>query len=222
MVVVGVKLAHVLSTVEPTYASWNIDASCNRGFHQTHFANPSLLAAARGLSPSKLRFGGSGHDYLVYGLTPGSPECALVPPLTTCSYFTPGCLNATHWDTLYGLAEGSKSEFIFGVSIDLPALCNRAGLPYQWNSTNAALLLDYVAAKGQKLFGVELGNEINNQGHPPCNATAGMQADAFVAFANLVAAKMPGTRLIGPDTGGRDPQPWLRARAVSWRSERGR
>lgn len=79
----------VLSVTEPTYASWNIDSSCNRGFHKTNFSNPNLLAAAKGLAPSKLRFGGSGNDALVYGLTPGSPECADVKP-TDCGYITPG------------------------------------------------------------------------------------------------------------------------------------
>ena len=58
-------------------------------------------AAAKGLAPSKLRFGGSGNDALVYGLSPGSPECADVPPQPAggkpgCGYITPGCLNATH------------------------------------------------------------------------------------------------------------------------------
>ena len=37
----------VINTVEATYASWNIDSSCNRGFHHIHFGNPNLLAAAK-------------------------------------------------------------------------------------------------------------------------------------------------------------------------------
>ena len=60
-----------INVLEPTYASWNIDSSCNRGFHHINFTNQNLLAAARGLRPSKLRFGGSGNDNLIYGLTPG-------------------------------------------------------------------------------------------------------------------------------------------------------
>ena len=210
---IRINVSHTLNELEKTYASFNIDASCNRGFHQTHFANPNLRAAARGLSPSKLRFGGSGHDYLVYGLSPGSPECSHLPPLTSCSYFTPGCLNATHWDNLYGLAEHSGSDFIFGVSFDLGVACKKAGSSrtYHWNATNVASLLSYLATKKQRVFGFELGNEINNAGGPPCNLTADMQADALVAFSKLVQATLPGTRLIGPDTGGRDPLPWLRA-----------
>lgn len=52
--------AEPVSTTEPSYASWNIDSSCNRGFHHIHFTNPNLLAAAKGLAPSKLRFVSNG------------------------------------------------------------------------------------------------------------------------------------------------------------------
>ena len=47
-----------VSEIEATYASWNVDSSCNRGFHRIHFGNPNLLLAATGLQPSRLRFGG--------------------------------------------------------------------------------------------------------------------------------------------------------------------
>ena len=94
--VVDVELhGRVLGQTNPTYASWNLDSSCNRGFHHTNFSNPNLLAAARGLRPSTLRFGGSGNDNLVYGLSPGSPECEAVEPTSDCAYVTPGCLNST-------------------------------------------------------------------------------------------------------------------------------
>lgn len=73
------------------------DESLIEGFHRTDFSNPNLLAAAKGLSPSKLRFGGSGNDALVYGLSEGSVECAHIVA-TDCGYTTPGCLNASHWD----------------------------------------------------------------------------------------------------------------------------
>lgn len=110
-----------ISTTLPTYASWNVDSSCNRGFHHIDFANPNLVAAANGLYPSKLRFGGSGNDNLVYGLAPGSPACAGVPvdSCETPGYINPGCLNASHWESLWSLAAGSRSEFVFGVAYGL-------------------------------------------------------------------------------------------------------
>ena len=49
-----------VSRTLPTYASWNIDSSCNRGFHRINFTNTNLREAARALRPSYLRFGGSG------------------------------------------------------------------------------------------------------------------------------------------------------------------
>jgi hypothetical protein len=76
-VIISVLADEVISVTEPTYASWNIDSSCNRGFHKTNFSNRNLLAAAKGLAPSKLRFGGSGNDALVYGLTPGISRTVL-------------------------------------------------------------------------------------------------------------------------------------------------
>lgn len=51
-----------VNTVDEKFASWNIDSSCNRGFHRTNFSNPNLAAAGLGLAPSRLRFGGSGND----------------------------------------------------------------------------------------------------------------------------------------------------------------
>ena len=135
-------LATPVSVMEPTFASWNIDSSCNRGFHRIHFDNPNLLEAARGLAPSRLRFGGSGNDNLVYGFTPGSPECATVSP-TDCGYTTPGCLNASHWDSLYNFANRSGADFIFGVAYGLDRAC-AAGAGYVWNASNAAALLRYV------------------------------------------------------------------------------
>ena len=151
-----------LAVTQPTYASWNIDSSCNRGFHHTHFNNPNLRAAARGLAPSRLRFGGSGNDALVYGLSPGSPECAGIVA-KDCAYVTPGCLNASHWDSLHGFAEASGAEFLFGVSFGLAQACIE-GTSYDWNASdagrgNAAVLLDYLGTHKQQLWGFELGNE---------------------------------------------------------------
>jgi hypothetical protein len=137
----------------------NIDSSCNRGFHHIHFANKNLLAAAKALAPSKLRFGGSGNDALVYGLSPGSPECAGIAPQPAggepgCGYITAGCLNATHWDELYNFGEQAGVEFIFGV-----AFGSNTSEAYVWDPANAASLLKYMAAKGQDVFGFELGAE---------------------------------------------------------------
>ena len=201
-----------VNTVGVTYASSNIDPSCNRGFHSTNFSNPNLIAAAAALAPLRLRFGGSGADNLVFSPAPGAPECAAIPsPPASCDYVTPGCLNASHWERLYHLANASGAEFIFGVSYDLEAAC-AAGAAYDWAAgpaaANAARLLDYLAAHGQRLYGFEVGNEINNVGGAPCLQTPAAQASAMAAFAALAARSAPSARLVGPDSGYRDAQAW--------------
>jgi hypothetical protein len=202
-----------ISTTEPTFASWNIDPSCNRGFRDTAFDNANLLAAAVALRPSRLRFGGSGADALVYGLSDGAPECAAAGVNESAcftGYTTPGCLNASHWDALFSLAQNSDTDFIFGVSINLAEAC-AAGPGYVWNASNAATLLAYLRRSGQAVWGFELGNEANNNGGAPCNLTPAMQAGAFNAFARMVAEALPGAKLIGPDTGYASWQTWLSA-----------
>ena len=210
---VQVTLANLspVNHIEPTFASFNIDPSCNRGFHFTNFANPNLAAAATGLFPAVMRFGGSGADELVYGLDGGS-ECSGIPPPSTtgCSYFNPGCLNATHFEGLHSLATTSGAQFLFGLSFDLITACEQ-GPRYEWNTSAAVRLLDYLSNKGYTLWGFELGNEVNNDGGSPCNLTAPQQAAAFVKFAALLRSRASNSRLVGPDTGGRAPEAWLRA-----------
>ena len=206
---ISVASEEAVSQTQPTYASWNIDSSCNRGFHHINFTNPNLVLAAGALRPSTLRFGGSGNDNLHYVLSPGR-ECP-VPPSTECSYVTPGCLNATHWDNLYDFATASGADVLFGVSFGLEEAC-REGAAYVWNvSSNAAELLSYLVAAGQSVWGFELGNEVNNNGGAPCNLTAAQQAAALRAFAGVARAALPDAALVGPDTGYLGWQAWLEA-----------
>lgn len=52
--------------------------------------------------------------------------------------------------------------------------------------------------------------QVNNNGGVPCNLTASQQADALLVFAKMVKAKLPSSVLIGPDTGYRDAEDWLK------------
>lgn len=85
------------------------------------------------------------------------------------------------------------------------------GPSYVWNSTNAATLLTYLSDHGQRPWAFELGNEVNNNGGVPCNLRARQQAAAFRVWSGMVAAALPGTLLVGPDTGGSAPLAWLQA-----------
>ena len=72
------------------------------GILEYQLQQSNLRAAAAGLKPSRLRFGGSGNDNLFYGLD--ASQCGILPDWKNCTYTNPQCLNSTHWDGLYGLA----------------------------------------------------------------------------------------------------------------------
>lgn len=46
-----------------------------------------------------------------------------------CDYVTPGCLNATQWDDLWGFSQAAQADFIFGVAFGLAEV--RAAEPVQ-------------------------------------------------------------------------------------------
>ena len=58
------RVGEPVGTVNPTYASWNVDGSWNRGFFNVDWKNKNLRAAAASLQPSTLRFGGGGNDFI--------------------------------------------------------------------------------------------------------------------------------------------------------------
>ncbi len=189
--------------------STNLDPSCNRGFHQMNLGNPNLQAALSALSPSRLRFGGSGGDSLLYGLGNASVCAGLppapAPPANGCSFGTPGCLNESTWSRLYALSSLTSTPLTFGISYGGEHSCSAS---YDWAAgsgyTNAQRLLAYMAAHNQSLYGFELGNEVN-LGAPSCHSTPAQQASALAALAALA----PGAVLAGPDTGDINASAWL-------------
>ena len=196
----------VINVVNERYLSWNIDPSCNRGFHQINFTNPNLHAAGLYLSPSRLRFGGSGADFLRYSLTEGAPDCSDIvpapPPLNPgCDYVTPGCLNASHFTDLLNFGTAATADFIFGVAFNYTEVCAVKTSP--WDSSNAERLLTFFSVSNRTVWGCELGNEINNN----CDIPA-QQAAAVNTLASLLSQSNPTTtttstvHLVGPDVGG--------------------
>lgn len=197
-----------INIIHDEYLSFNIDPSCNRGFHYTDFTNKNLRSAALYLAPARLRFGGSGADYLTYSFTSGQPECSNIPfapppQQPGCDYVTPGCLNSTHLTSLLDLADSATVDFIFGVAFNTTASC----LGSSWESSNADRLLTYFASTGRSVWGCELGNEVNNAG---CPNSPRQQASAVNEFRQQVLnSTTPNTRLIGPDTGYNNPMPYI-------------
>uniref|UniRef100_A0A7S3YZQ8 Beta-glucuronidase C-terminal domain-containing protein n=2 Tax=Lotharella globosa TaxID=91324 RepID=A0A7S3YZQ8_9EUKA len=205
---VEVEAAGVVFEVNERYASWNVDSSWDRGFFHIEFSNKNLVAAARALRPSTLRFGGSGNDYLLYNM-PSNPDVCM------SGHDSPrfGCMNATHWDKLYNLAEATETDFLFGVSFDKIS-AGVQGKGYRWNSSNAQDMMQYIVDSNQTIWGFELGNEVNNLGAKGSNITGADQAAAFVELAEVIEKFFPNqdTRpmIVGPDSGYYSPQPWLK------------
>ena len=203
--VVVEKSADLVGMTNSRYASWNIDPSCNRGFHETRFDNPNLVAAATGLAPSRLRFGGSGADFLTYSFTDGTPDCPPVDPTAGCHYVTPGCLNATHATQLLGLGAASGSDFIFGIAYNETDACDGKPWATSGGLDNAQRLLAFLHDTQQSVWGFELANEPNNAGCAPPS----FQEAAFAAFAEVLPTPAPA--LVGPDCGYLNPETYIQS-----------
>ena len=147
---VHVDTAKLLSRTSPRYASWNIDASRNRGFLWRNLSSPNLLQLAAGLPAGYLRFGGSGNDALWYGDGIGQSSCADAPAL----HFN--CLNSTMVDGLLALSEAASSRLVFGLNLDNAGLGRHWDGSSSWNSSNAISMIRYLAARGQP-YAYELG-----------------------------------------------------------------
>lgn len=195
---VAVDLTRAIGKTNPTFASWNIDSSYNRGFFHINFTNPNLRAAAKSLEPATLRFGGGGNDYLHYGVK--------VPCSSRNDSDSWGCLNDTHWDRLYDTFHGAGAEIVFGISFDKAAAC-QGKASYRWNATNAQQMVDYIVRTKQAIFGFELGNEVNNVNSPShnCSISPLQQAAAFRQLFAMLEQAFPDAsvrpKLIGPDSG---------------------
>ena len=190
------------------YASWNIDSSYNRGFFHVNFTNPNLRAAASSLSPSTLRFGGTGNDYLHY-------DCVTIAGKDNDKF---GCLNDTHRGDLLGLISYDEgNEFLFGLSFDMASACIVNDSSYVWNSNETIKLMSKMKDADQSVWGFEVGNEVNNRekgGNVDCNLLPIQQSNAIIELAKVLTEQYP-TKItrpkqIGPDTGYNDAPNWLR------------
>jgi hypothetical protein len=202
--VIEISKAPFVSITNANYASWTIDSSYNRGFVHNDFTNANLLAGARSLAPSTVRFGGGGNDCLHY--EPFAP-CGD----SSTDNDTNVCLNTSHWDSLHKLASHSGSDFIFGLSYDRIEACTEKG-NYTWKVEPAIAMIKYIQSQNQSVWGFELGNEINNH-RISCDLQPAKQAAAFVLLKNALQELYPDQvtrpKLLGPDIGYLDPELYL-------------
>ena len=119
----SLRVGERLGEVNPTYASWNVDGSWNRGFFHIDWTNANLRAAAASLQPSSLRFGGGGNDFIQYDAPPGT--CSAENNQDRGPPLPPGynCLNASHFAEFHEFAQSADAQLIFGISFDKVTAC---------------------------------------------------------------------------------------------------
>jgi hypothetical protein len=173
---------------EPFFASFNIDGSRDRLFFDFNFSDPQFVYLASQIgAPGRIRFGGTGNDFLFY-------QMGAAPP---CPSGKGECLNETVWGSLSSLAGATGAPMIFGLNIH-PAGSGDSPPKAAWNATNAKAALAFAKAQGAPIFGFELGNEQNTI------MTAAEQAAAFRVLSGVVdevyGASAPDRPvLLGPD-----------------------
>ena len=201
---IHIDTRNVVNTIDETYASWNVDSSQNRGFFHIDFENENLLAAAKSLQPSILRFGGTGNDLLYYGTKTNPCNYSKYSHCTTAYNTGTGCcMNVSHWKSFSTFASKASTPILFGVSFDMIRAC-RDGANYVWNGSHIREWIEevYLNSNTDIIWGFELGNEINNN-QVVCNLSASQQVDAFETF-NTIRNELfsdPKPVLVGPDTG---------------------
>ena len=178
-----------LFTTEPFFASFNIDSSRQRSFFDTNFSDPRLLYLASVIGGGRIRFGGTGNDYLHYSVAGAEPCKPTIPYLYEC-------LNTTWWENLYALSSAADSPLIVGLNI------TGARAAAGWDPANAIALLRYARSRNQTMFALELGNEQNSKG-----MTYQQQAAAYAVLSAALDSVYPvgdPTRplLVGPDPSG--------------------
>lgn len=143
-----------------------------------------------------MRCGGTGNDHIDYCGFNASSGIAGVP---SGSESPDGnlCLNTTWWDNLASLSKSSEATLVFGLNI----LKRTSG--GDWDSAQAEQLLRYAMAKGDSIWGLELGNEEDD------HLSVEQTVDGFVALQQLVSKLyanpesnpngLPAPKLLGPD-----------------------
>jgi hypothetical protein len=203
----------LVGNVAPEYVSFNLDTSSLGGFNLSVSSTLATLAGA--LAPAHLRVGGTQGDYEVYTFGAYKHfDCSQPPsPMTAYRCKT---LSEEQFGGLLDFAAATNSTLLFGLNdmFGRPTktkpeqkLCGADGkgpCP-AGNLSNAEALLRWaVAQHPRKLWGVELGNELNSCLNGKAGATA--QADDFAALATLVEEVWAGQAgsdapvLVGPDT----------------------
>lgn len=173
----------------PYYASFNVDSSSDRSFFLLDWSSPAIVAAAAGLGSSggsHIRFGGTGNNALYYNVSdyPCTPKGS-----------SHTCLNATTWANVAALSTAARSPIIFGANF-FPN--GRSPGNNTFDPSNAKAFFQFAHARGDAIWGVELGNELG----PDSSMTPAAQAAGLLLLDDVLRGIYGNASrpfLVGPD-----------------------
>mmetsp|Transcript_67853 Transcript_67853/g.107674 ORF Transcript_67853/g.107674 Transcript_67853/m.107674 type:complete len:496 (+) Transcript_67853:33-1520(+) len=183
----------IINTTDERFVSFTIDSSkfVDGSNPSVNLSDPQLLYLAQQLAPSYLRVGGTASDYTYYQVGDEDP-CHL----PSSSYH---CLPMPVMQQIIDFAVNVGAKLIFGLSMGYPTYPDDNTTV--WNSSNTRQFLQYLKGKGydnSKLYGFELGNEMNNDPFP----TPTVQSNAFKSLKQIVDdiwGNSNNIQLLGPD-----------------------
>jgi len=180
--------------VDPEYVSFNFDwwprnssqkGWGNAGILNLDITNPRLVYLAKQLSPAHLRIGGTLGDTIVYKVN-STNELPCEPGIS--------CLNMTRWNQIINFTETANLQLVFGLNERYGK-----GTPGTWDPSNTQAFLEYIVKQGDKVWGFELGNELNIRHLYPPQACAKDFATLSGIINNLWSGNNSRPKLIGPD-----------------------
>lgn len=187
-------------------------------------SDPKLVHAMAALAPVKLRIGGTLADFVAYNVSDPAyctpqvstgtgkvrrpSSCRVSPHPNTPAASVPcapqwdfrgGCLSMQRWSAIHDFCAAAGCGVVFGLS----ELFNRPTDDAHWDPRNTRALLEHTRAMpNERLFGVELGNEVGGPHGILAHLTAEQVATDFRALRAMLDDIWAGDApplLIGPD-----------------------
>ena len=183
-----------IGTVRAEFNSLTYDFSRDRGFFDRRLDAPNdpFIFLAKQLSPSILRVGGTGADYLLYVTRDDSDECT---EWIARDRLHNECLNSTQWQSVVRFARASGLPLLVNLNARVGLRPGEKLGARDWDPSNAAALLRDSERMEAPLWGCEIGNELDRKVQPSHVVKA---ADSFRS-AGLDEYDGEKLMLVGPD-----------------------
>ncbi|CAG5077150.1 Oidioi.mRNA.OKI2018_I69.PAR.g8640.t1.cds [Oikopleura dioica] len=184
-------------------ASW-----IGTGLNQLDFQQPRLIQAARTLASTHdyglLRIGGTLQDSIIYDFNSSNRHCdpyPFQPEASSRTGFTQECFSPLRRRELGEFLDKANLKLIFGLNA-LEGRYDDFSKP--WDSKKAKLLLEEFeeTKMAERLFGLELGNEIYGRYSHNVNISAKSAAKDFTKLREIMdeTLKKKEVKLLGYDT----------------------